>query len=189
MATSVVTYEAYEELALRELDQFWELHDGELVRKPGEIMTTGHNRVMDRLSWQLHRQLDPALYEVRINNARARRLSRSAYIPDVVVVPVGLVRRNIEEQPTRLEAYQEPLPLVVEVWSPSTGGYDVNSKLPEYQRRGDAEVWRIHPLQRTVTAWRRQTDGSYAELRFAGGVVELHDLAGVVIDIDLLFAP
>jgi Uma2 family endonuclease len=189
MATSVVTYEAYEELALRELDQFWELHDGELVRKPAEIMTTSHNRVMDRLAWQLHRQLDPTSYEVRINNARTRRLSRSAYIPDVVVVPVTLVRRNIEEIPTRLEAYQEPLPLVVEVWSPSTGGYDVNSKLPEYQRRGDAEVWRIHPIQQTVTAWRRQADGSYSEFQFAGGVIELHDIPGVVIDIGMLFAP
>ncbi len=189
MATGVVTYEAYEELALRELDQFWELHDGELVRKPAEIMTTGHNRIMDALAWQLYRQLDRSLYEVRINNARARRLSRSAYIPDVVVVPVALVRRNIAEQPTRLEAYQEPLPLVVEVWSPSTGGYDVNSKLPEYQRRGDLEIWRIHPVQRTVTAWRRQVDGGYAEFRFTGGVVGLHGLPNVAIDVDLLFAP
>jgi Uma2 family endonuclease len=100
-----------------------------------------------------------------------------------------LVRRNIEEQPTRLEAYQEPLPLVVEVWSPSTGCYDVNSKLPEYQRRGDSEIWRIHPVERAITAWRRQSDGNYLEMRFAGGVIELHGLTGIVIDIDLLFAP
>jgi Uma2 family endonuclease len=189
MATTTVTYEEYEELALRELDQFWELHDGVLVRKPDELMTTRHNRVMDHLAWQLYRQLDHDLYEVRLNNARARRRSRFAYIPDVLVVPVALVRRNIAEQPTRLEAYEEPLPLVVEVWSPSTGGYDVNSKLPEYQRRGDLEVWRLHPIERTVTAWRRQADGSYIEVSYTGGVVDLHGLPGVAIDIDLLFAP
>jgi Uma2 family endonuclease len=44
-----------------------------------------------------------------------------------------------------LELYVEPLPLVVEVWSPSTGQYDVDEKLPEYQRRGDLEIWRFHP--------------------------------------------
>lgn len=189
MAIGVVTYEAYEELALREPDQFWELHDGELVSKPDEIMTTAHNRVMDALAWQLHRQLDQSLYEVRLNNARTRRLSRSAYIPDVVVVPLELVRRNIEEQPARLEAYQEPLPLVVEVWSPSTGGYDVNSKEPEYQQRGDKEIWRAHPIEQTVTAWRYQSDGGYAEFRFTDGIVALPDLPGVSIDVAVLFAP
>jgi Uma2 family endonuclease len=189
MATSVVTYEEYEELALRELDQFWELHDGELVRKPDELMTTAHNRAMDHLAWQLYAQLDRALYEVRLNNARARRQSRSAYIPDLIVVPVSLVRRNLAERPTRLEAYEEPLPFIAEVWSPSTGRYDVNSKLPEYQRRGDLEIWRLHPGQRTVTAWRRQPDGSYLEAVYSNGTIALTGLPGVIIDIDLLFAP
>lgn len=30
-----------------------------------------------------------------------------------------------------LEVYDTPLPLVVEVWSPSTGSYDVDAKVPE----------------------------------------------------------
>jgi Uma2 family endonuclease len=54
-----------------------------------------------------------------------------------------------------LEIYDEPLPLVAEVWSPSTGGYDVLAKLPEYRRRGDTEIWLLHPYERTLTAWRR----------------------------------
>ncbi len=189
MTTTAVTYEEYEELALRERDQFWELHDGVLVRKPEEIMTTGHNRLTDALAWQLYRQMDRAEYEVRTNNARARRRTTNAYIPDLIVIPVALVRRNIAERPTRLEAYEEPLPLVVEVWSPSTGGYDINAKLPEYQRRGDAEIWRIHPLERSVTAWRRQADGSYQQTLHSGGSITLHGLPGVVVDLDLLFAP
>jgi Uma2 family endonuclease len=186
MATSVVTYEAYEELALRELDQFWELHDGELVRKPAEIMTTAHNEVMDALAWQLYRQLDRAQFHVRINNARTRRLSRNAYIPDLVVIPLTLVRRNIEEQPTRLEAYQEPLPLVVEVWSRSTGAYDFETKLQGYRERGDAEIWFIHPYERTLTAWRRQPDGNFTEDLYRGGLVSVASLPGVVIDFDAL---
>ncbi len=35
------------------------------------------------------------------------------------------------------------------------GRVDVESKLPDYRRRGDLEVWRIHPYERTLTAWRR----------------------------------
>ena len=146
-------------------------------------MTTAHNRLAERLAIQLHRQLDYNVYEVRINNARARRRSQFAYILDLIVVPVPLVRRNIAERPTRLEAYEEPLPLVVEVWSPSTGGYDVNEKLPEYQRRGDLEIWRIHPVHRSVTVWRRQADGSYADTVHTTGTVELYCLPCVVIEI------
>jgi Uma2 family endonuclease len=59
-----------------------------------------------------------------------------------------------------LEYYEQPLPLVVEVWSPSTGEYDIDSKLPEYQARGDKEIWRLHPYERTVRSWQRQPDGS-----------------------------
>ena len=60
-----------------------------------------------------------------------------------------------------LEVYDQPLPLVVEVWSRSTGDYDVEEKLAVYQQRGDLEIWRIHPYERTLTAWRRLPDGSY----------------------------
>jgi len=82
----------------------------------------------------------------------------------------------------------EPLPLVVEVWSPSTGGYDARTKLPEYQRRGNAEIWFIHPYDRTLTAWQRQPDGSYRESLRRGGIVEPIALPGVRIDLDALFA-
>jgi Uma2 family endonuclease len=189
MTTGVVTYEEYEELALNEPEHFWELHDGRLVRKPDEIMTTAHNRIGDELGYQFHLQLDRSLYQVRTNNARARRRDRSAYIPDLLIVPVALVRRNEVERPRRLEAYEEPLPLVVEIWSPSTGRYDVDDKLPEYQRRGDREIWRIHPLERTLTAWRRQPDGTYVESVYTSGSIEPVALPGVRIDIDRLFVP
>jgi Uma2 family endonuclease len=87
-----------------------------------------------------------------------------------------------------LEVYEDPLPLVVEVWSPSTGDYDVESKLVEYQRRGDLEIWLIHPYDHTLTAWRRQPDGSYAETRYDGGAVQPAALPDVTIDLDSLFA-
>jgi hypothetical protein len=57
-----------------------------------------------------------------------------------------------------LEVDDAPLPLVVEVWSRSTGGDDVEEKLADDQRRGDAEIWRLHPFEKTLTRWvRRRT--------------------------------
>ena len=78
--------------------------------------------------------------------------------------------------------------MVVEVWSPSTGGYDVDAKLPEYQRRGDLEIWRLHPYERTQTVWRRRADGSCDESAYHGGTIEPLGLPGVTIDLDALFA-
>ena len=55
-------------------------------------------------------------------------------------------------RPDVVEFDDQPLPLVVEIWSPSTG---TDTKFAEYRRRADAEVWRLHPFARTLTQWRR----------------------------------
>jgi Uma2 family endonuclease len=78
--------------------------------------------------------------------------------------------------------------LVVEVWSPSTGGYDIEAKLTEYQLRGDLEIWRVHPFERTVTTWIRQLDSGYLETLHGSGVVRPVVLPGVAIDLDALFS-
>ncbi|MBA4181238.1 MAG: hypothetical protein C0506_11670, partial [Anaerolinea sp.] len=76
---------------------------------------------------------------------------------------------------------------VAEVWSRSTGEYDVESKFPEYRARGDLEIWRIHPYEHTVTAWRRQPDASYSETFYADGTAEIASLPGVRIPLAELF--
>ena len=79
------------------------------------------------------------------------------------------------------------MPLVVEVWSPSTGDYDVMTKLQQYQFRGDAEIWLVHPYDRTLTAWRRRPDGSYSETLYREGSIEPVALPGVCIELASLF--
>ena len=103
------------------------------------------------------------------------------------MVPLGLDNQDWTLR-TVLETYGQLLPLVVEVWSPSTGGYDVDAKFPEYRRRGDVEIWLIHPFARVLTDWRRQSDGEYAVLELRGGSVEPAALPGARIDLDALFA-
>lgn len=178
-----VSEQTFLDLALQDPEGHWELHCGRPRRKPG--MTLEHNNVQFELAYDLRRQLDPHQFRVRSNAGHLRVSAEAYYIPDVIVIPVGLQEPL---QGTReLERYGAPLPLVAEVWSRSTGDYDVETKLREYQRRGDLEIWRLHPYERTLTAWQRQPDGTYVERTYTGGSVRPVALPGVVIDLDTLF--
>ncbi len=179
-----VSEKTFLKLALEEPNQ-WELHCGELRRKPP--MTFQHNEVAHDLGFRLAAQLDRSRYHIRIGMGHVRRSAENYYIPDVFVIPIALTYA-LRGRQDLLEAYGDPLPLVVEVWSPSAGDYDYDSKVPEYQRRGDLEIWRIHPFDRTLIAWRKQPDGTYVESHYDGGIVEPIALPGVTIDLDTLFA-
>ena len=180
-----VSDELYEQVALADPSVRWELHCGDLVRKP--VMTTEHDHLSRRLARIVGHQLDPERFDVATNGGRLRVSEGRYYVPDVCVIPMELVRRRLTWSP-RLEVFDEPMPFVVEVWSPSTGDYDVEQKLPEYRRRGDEEIWLLHPRRRTLTAWRRQPDGSYSETLYTGGLVHPVTLLGVAVDLDELFA-
>lgn len=177
-----ITEAAYRDLALSDSDNIWELWDGVPREKPA--MSMKHNLVASLLGHVLWDQLDWDQFEVRVNAPFARISPRTYFIPDVAVIPVSYA--VAADDPTALDAYADPLPLVVEVWSPSTGGYDVGAKLRGYMARGDEEIWAIHPYERTLTAWRRQADGSYTETVYRGGLVPVVSLPGVSIDLDAL---
>ena len=175
-----VSFETYEHISLQDPSRRWELVHGRLREKP--LMTMKHEVTARRLPILLSGQLD--WREWSIGPARLRISTGTYYIPDVVVVPMTLANTL---RPDQFEVYEEPVPLVVEVWSPSTGDYDVDDKLREYQLRGDLEIWRIQPYERTLTAWRRQPDGSYSEQVFRAGNVLPVALPNVTIDLDALF--
>ena len=179
-----LTEDRYLELVLDDPSCPVELVDGVPREKPP--MTWEHGHTFRLLSHVLYAQLDPSEYEVVINSGRVRRSARNYFVPDVYVAPMEYVRRTFTE-PGAVEVYREPLPLVVEVWSRSTGRYDVTAKANEYKRRGDQEIWLIHPYERTLTAWRLQPDGSYAETVYRGGTVQPVALPGVAVNLDTLF--
>ena len=180
-----VSEETYERVALEDDETKWELVCGRLVAKPD--MTTEHEQTTRRLVRRLIVQLPEEAYSVGQNSPKLRVPSGNYRIPDVCVIPDQLVRHRLETLPEQLEVYEQPMPLLVEVWSPTTADVDATEKLREYQQRGDLEVWRLHPIERWLIAWRRQPDGSYTEIRYTGGVVEVASLPGVVIDLDTLF--
>ena len=180
MAVSAATFER---LALEDEDSQWEMVCGRPRRKPD--MTYPHNEAGTQLLVILHAQLDDQLYRVRFNAGHAKRGDANYFIPDVMVLPYDY---TVKFHGSRaLETYDAPLPFVAEVWSPSTGEYDVEEKFPEYQRRGDLEIWRVHPYERTVIAWRHQADGTYNETLYTAGVVPLESLPGVSVVLESLF--
>jgi Uma2 family endonuclease len=138
------------------------------------------------LGFQLLRQLNPDRFHVRIDQGHMRFADETYYILDTCVVPAEYSLPLRDHQDV-LEVYDQRLPLVVEVWSPWTGEYDIDAKVPGYQKRGDLEIWRVHTYERTVIAWRLQPDGSYTEASFEGGIVEVVSVPGVAIDLDELF--
>ncbi len=174
----------YERLAVHDGYRFVELRDGVLVEKPP--VTFRHAWTIDRLAHELHIQLDPEEFTVSSNNARLR-VGDSYVVPDLVVLPAVVVEAMLELRPDRLAVFDDPVPLVVEVWSPSIGGYDMETKLPLYQARGDREIWRPHPIERTLTTSVRGIDGSYAETIHTVGIVECAALPGVRVDLGALF--
>lgn len=179
-----VSAETYERVALEDPDGKWELVCGRLRQKP--LMTTEHGYAARTLAILLGRQLDLREYSVGTDSGKVRTSDGSFYIPDLCVIPMAFVRR-LAERPGTFEVYQQPLPLVAEVWSRSTGTYDVTDKLREYERRGDLEIWLVHPYERTLTARRRQPDGSYHEAVYTSGTVRPVALPNVAITLADLF--
>jgi Uma2 family endonuclease len=176
-----VSFADYKRIALEDPRRGWELVRGHLREKPP--MTMKHEVTARRLPLILGEQL--GWREWTIGPARLRISTGTYYIPDFVVVPMSLARKL---RPNQFEVYEDSVPLVVEIWSPSTGDYDVDEKLREYQLRGDLEIWRIHPYEHTLTAWRRQPDGSYTEEVITGGIVRPVALPNVSIDLDDLLS-
>ena len=128
--------EAYQEFVLSGVEGAWELHDGRLVEKPG--MSWEHTTIASLLVADLQHQLDIREYRA-LGESRVRRPTATIFLPDVLVVPTAF-GQPFRGRPGTLAIFPNPLPLIVEVWSPSTGDYDVEAKLPIYEQRGDLDI-------------------------------------------------
>ena len=182
----LVEEESYRRVSLLDPDGHWELHDGMLREKPA--MSAVHDGTMGKLGFLIQSRLGWDEYRVRWNSARLRISTRRTYIPDIAVVPLAL-DRVLRENPYALDLHEGALPLVAEIWSPSTGAYDIEAKLEQYQLRGDDEIWYLHPYDRTLTAWVREEDRSYRSQVYRGGRVPSARLPVVAIDLAWLFEP
>jgi len=176
-----ISEQEFRELALNDPDHLWELWEGKVQEKP--LMSMKHEDVATYLGAMLISQLDRRNYRVNVNGGRTRISPGSFFIPDVVGIPAAY-KAPFEDDPRALNVFADPLPLVVEVWSRTTGTYDFATKLQAYRARGDAEIWFIHPYERSLTTWRRQLDGSYVQESHQGGTAPIASLPGVSVDLD-----
>jgi Uma2 family endonuclease len=176
--------EAYQTFVLSTMESRWELHDGVLVEKPGR--TWDHSCIVTDLGFFLMDQVNRSDYRVFFG-LRVRNPPATIFVPDVMVVPAhfGDAFRDLDDV---LAIFADPLPFVAEGWSSLEFGYDVDAKIPIYQQRGDLEIWRIHPYERTLRCWVHQPDGTYQATVYSGGVIKLAALPGVEIDLERLFA-
>ena len=141
-----VKVRTFEQLALEEPTEKWELDCGRVRKKPP--MTMEHYDLAFELAYTIRSQVSHDAFHVRCDQGRL--VTKQSYlVPDVFVVSANEALRFRGRDET-LEAYDRPVPFVAEIWSRSTGDYDVTEKLARYQERGDAEIWLIHPYDRTV---------------------------------------
>jgi Uma2 family endonuclease len=176
--------DAYERLALADPDRPVELHDGVVREKPPA--TFGRASVIRGMTYSLILQLDHTVYSVDVNTIRVRHLGTTFLMPDLAVIPVALYAAY-KGRWDAFAVFDASFPLVVEGWVQPTEDYDVATKIPVYRARGDEEIWRLHPFERTLTVWRKRGDGGYDELVYRGGTVEVASLPGVVVDLEALF--
>jgi hypothetical protein len=106
-----VSEKTFRRVALEHPSGHWELHCGKLRQKPG--MTAAHNNAATNLVLQLGGQLNPSRYRFQLNAGHVRRSADRYYIPNVFVIPTGLLLPLLSSR--ELEVYEIPLPLVVEV--------------------------------------------------------------------------
>jgi Uma2 family endonuclease len=175
----------YRRFALADAQGWFELVDGRLRENPP--ISIGHRRFMSSLGFRLQRQVDRGELLVDFGHTRLRTPTGRYFVPsNNVVIPIAYDTALGRDEES-LDAFAEPMPLVVDVWSPSTGAYDTETRLPEYRGCRNLEVWHLYPHKRTRTTWLRQPDGSYLESRYSGGGVRPAPLPDVAIDLDALF--
>lgn len=179
-----IDLETYRLVTLEDPESNWQLICRRLKRKPER--TEMHRRIIADLQTRLQTSLTRGA-DVYVDGLYLLAGSEHRLIPDVAVLSADILGKGGEPIGGK-PAIEEPVALVVELWSPEIDGHDFDTKIWQYQARGDREIWSIHPLERTLTACLRHADGSYTEEVFRSGIVRPVALPGVNIDLDELFA-
>lgn len=177
--------QALEEIVLAHPGAKVEMFNGEVREK--QTMTIPHNLAQVRLVRELVPQLNFDRFDLRIDNVRLARTDSTFFIPDVCIIP-SPGNQAIREAIAGLEMVREPCLFGAEIWSPTTGSFDLAQKVPEYMAREDREIWLLHPYDLTVTSWVRQPNGQYLQSIYQGGQVELVSIPGIVVDLAVIFA-
>lgn len=163
-------------------DERWEIIDG-VAYSMAPTPSEAHQSLLIEMGAQVQQQLrgKPCrLYVAPIDVRFENTLTTDKVVqPDLVVIcdRARITQRGLVGAPD----------WAVEILSPSSAGRDQILKRALYEREGVSEFWLVHPVDRLVSIYRLQADGTYgapdiAELR---GRTAVAAVAGLDINWDL----
>jgi Uma2 family endonuclease len=182
-------YHTYADYLTWSDDERYELIDGiaYLMAPPAPSLT--HQDVVGELHYQLRASLEgkPCRAYVAPVDVRLPKEGEADNEVDTVVQPDVFIvcdRRKLDERGVRGAP-----DWVAEVLSPTTAKHDQMTKLPAYERARVPEVWLIHPIDHTLSIYRREAARygrpTILELK---GQTSISAVPGVTIDWDRLLA-
>ncbi len=130
----------------------YELYEGVLQVSP--VPALDHHHATTELTYLLHRTAPTELF-VSSSGIGVYVDDKTYFIPDLVVVPRGLVKKGGRGvRPTEVR-------LAAEVLSPSNAGYDLTLKRHAYAASGIPRYWIINPDKRTLTVLSMRSGDDY----------------------------
>jgi Uma2 family endonuclease len=166
-----------------------ELIDGTAYVKEPPAPSLLHQGIVTELGRQAGNALEDTSSRVFIApvDVRLPKSNEQGDQVDTVVQPDVLV--VCDRRKTDSRGIRGAPDWIAEVLSPSTASYDQIVKLPAYERAGVAEVWLIHPIDRTVAIYRLE-EGRYgrATILELKGHTQIGAVPAVTIDWDRVIA-
>lgn len=146
-----------------------------------------HAQLAGRLVRQFNLSMGTSPCEVLSSDLKIRPLKyQRVFYPDVVVVCGRMERDDTSDR--WLGGVTNPV-VIVEVLSPSTHRYDLETKLPAYKSIGSLKsILYVHQQEKAVEVWTRLPSGEWAWYEHGSGSFEVLGLPGVVLDVDGLYA-
>jgi Uma2 family endonuclease len=172
-------------------EQRWEIING-VVYDMSPAPTTRHQLILGELFKQIAIFIDSkktckafvAPFDVRFPEG----IKRYDKIIDVVQPDLVVVcnRYKIDEK----GCHGAP-DFLIEILSPYTAQKDKEVKLKLYEKNNVNEYWLIEPTLNTVTVYLLLSSGRYGKPihHTTQGMIEVHSLDGLFIDLDLVFQP
>jgi Uma2 family endonuclease len=159
---------ADEYLALGETQERYELVDGVVIMSPSPIRR--HNKVTNEILGQLRDFAERTNLIEFFSDIDVQFSPALVYRPDISVFRAGRLLSD-DSEPLDL-----PPDLIVEVLSPSTKPFDLNTKRDDYQRFGVGEYWVVDPANGEARCWVRMAT------KFVVAQVQGNSLISSVID-------
>ncbi len=164
---------ADEYLSLEDDGFKYELLDGVVIVSPSP--TPQHQQVLAEILFQLKAFLrDHAVGNV-YPETDVRLDDKLVYRPELVFVRAERVAANWQR-------IREAPDVIVEVVSPSTRRYDLETKKPDYERYGVGEYWLVDPERDSMTFFRLE-DGRFVKAKTAQDRYESRVIAGFALDL------